>query len=283
MNQDRTVAIVTGAIKGIGLEIARKLGEKGIKCLLTYYDWLDSLESMHETMKTTGTEYRAVNADLTKLDDVRKVVKAASEMGSVRILVNNIERGGWPVVHGPYTEEQWILEFQTTVTAKWYLFNESIDLLKKSGRGCIVNISSISAITGRNGPAGYIFNDCYSLANRGISSLTERWAREAAPEVRVNDLMLGLVETRHGPGTRGWGVLSDSQKHELLDHTLMRRTGTSEDVTKAVMFMIFDSPFMTGATIRLDGGFVLGGEYATPMPHGVVEPGESTFGGTVSG
>lgn len=275
------VAIVTGAIKGIGLEVAKQMGERGIKCVLTYYDWLDQLDFMHETMRKTGTEYVAVNADLTRREEVKKVVNAAKRLGEVNILINNIERGGWPVVHGPYTEEQWLLEFQTTVTAKWNLFTETVDIMKATGDGTIINISSIAAITGRSGPAGYIFNDCYSLASRATGSLTEIWAREAAPEVRVNELMLGLIETRHGPGTRGWNVLTENQKNELANHTLLGRTGKLEDVSRSLMFMIFEAPFMTGTTIRLDGGFVLGGENAFPIPAGVIEPGESVFGGTI--
>lgn len=277
-NKEMT-AIVAGAVKGIGLHIALFLAKKGVKCVLTYYDWLDSLEKMHQAMEETGTEYVAVNADLTRKDDAGKVVKAAERLGGPDILINNIERGGWPVVHGPYTEEQWLLEFQTTVTAKWNLYTESIEKMKQKGRGTVVNISSISAVTGRSGPAGYVFNDCYSLSNRSVGSLTERWAREAAPEVRVNELMLGFFETRHGPGTRGWGVMNDSEKNELIDHTLLKRTGRLDDLNGALRFMIFDSPFMTGATIRVDGGFTLGGEHAAPMPEGVVQPGESTFGG----
>jgi 3-oxoacyl-[acyl-carrier protein] reductase len=277
--QSETVAIVAGAVKGIGLEIALALARRGVRCVLTYYDWLDSLQEMHDRMRKTGTEYVAVNADLTRSGDVRKVADAAEGLGGPDILVNNIERGGWPVVHGPYTEEQWLLEFQTTVTAKWNLFTECMGRMKAKGRGTVINISSISAITGRSGPAACVFNDCYSLASRAVGSLTEQWAREAAPEVRVNELMLGFFETRHGPGTRGWGIMTDEQKQAIKAHTLLERTGRLDDITAAVMFMAFDAPFMTGATIRLDGGFVLGGEDVPAMPKGVVKPGESTFGG----
>ena len=101
-----------------------------------------------------------------------------------------------------------------------------------------------------------------------MSSFTETWAREAAPEVRVNELMLGLFETRHGPPTRGWGLLTEAQRNEIKDHTLLRRIGTIEDVTGAVLFLIRDASFMTGSVLRLDGGYLLGGEYSEPMPKG---------------
>jgi 3-oxoacyl-[acyl-carrier protein] reductase len=115
-----------------------------------------------------------------------------------------------------------------------------------------------------------VFNDGYAAASRAISLLTETWAREAAPEVRVNEIMLGFVETRHGPGTRGWGLLSEAQKEAIRGHTLLGRTGTTEDVVKAVMFILRAADFMTGSVLRLDGGYVLGGDPMQPMPKGVL-------------
>jgi 3-oxoacyl-[acyl-carrier protein] reductase len=123
---------------------------------------------------------------------------------------------------------------------------------------------------GRSGPAGLIFNDGYAAANRAVSSFTETWARQAAPEVRVNEIMLGLVATRHAEGTRGWGLLGPEQRAALLDHTLLGRTGTVEDVVKAVRFVVEEAPFMSGSVIRLDGGYVLGGDKVLPMPPGVL-------------
>ena len=89
----------------------------------------------------------------------------------------------------------------------------------------------------------------------------------------MNEIMLGFVDTRHGPGTRGWGLLSDAERQAIRDHTLLGRTGTLDDVVKAVMFVLRDAPFMTGSVLRLDGGYVLGGERVLPMPKGVEKTG----------
>ncbi len=279
----RPVAIITGAIRGIGLAVARELAVSGVRCVLTYYDWLDDLDAMHRTMKETGQEYVAVSVDLTTAGGAKKVVQTAlEEMGGVHILVNNIERGGWPIVHGPYTEDQWNLEFKTTITAKWYLFQEVFPVMKAQGIGSVVNISSISALSGRSGPAAMVFNDCYSLSNRAVGLLTETWARQGAPDIRVNEVMLGFVETRHGPKTRGWGLLSDSQRAAIADHTLLGRIATPEEVARVVRFVALEASFMTGAIVRVDGGYVLGGDGAEPMPKGVVGPEEPAFGGSIS-
>jgi 3-oxoacyl-[acyl-carrier protein] reductase len=190
--------------------------------------------------------------------------------GRLDILVNNIERGGWPVGHGPYVREQWDLEMETTLRAKRWVFQAALPHLKAAGDGAVINLSSIAAIVGRAGPAAPVFNDGYAAASRAVSLLTETWAREAAPEVRVNEIMVGFVATRHGPGTRGWGLLSDAEKQAIRDHTLLGRTGTIADVVQAVMFILREAPFMTGSVLRLDGGYVLGGEKMQPMPKGVL-------------
>jgi 3-oxoacyl-[acyl-carrier protein] reductase len=78
--------------------------------------------------------------------------------------------------------------------------------------------------------------------------------------------MLGFFETRHAEGTRGWENLSDSDRESIYNHTLLQRTGKLDDIIKALFFLIKDARFMTGAVLRLDGGYVLGGEQVPEMP-----------------
>jgi 3-oxoacyl-[acyl-carrier protein] reductase len=226
---------------------------------------------MKQDFEEAGADCLVVRTDLLDTDKISSLVdKAIDKFGRLDILVNNIERGGWPVVHGAYVREQWDLEMATTLRAKWWVYSSALPFLKASGDGAVVNISSIAGCTGRSGPAGRVFNDGYAAANRAVSSLTETWAREGAPEVRVNEVMLGFFETRHGPQTRGWDLLTEAQRNEIIEHTLLQRVGAIEDVAKAVLFVIRDAPFMTGSLLRLDGGYLLGGEYLKPMPKGVI-------------
>lgn len=171
-------------------------------------------------------------------------------------------------MHGPYTNEQWNLELDTTLKAKWLVFQKALPLLQKSPEGVVVNFSSIAGTVGRSGLAGMIFNDGYAAANRALSSFTETWARQGSPTVRVNELVLGFIDTRHGPGTRGWALLSKEQKKAIDDHTLLQRTGRVEEVLKTVLFLIQDATFMTGARLVLDGGFTLGNARVPEMPRG---------------
>ncbi len=271
------VALVLGASKGIGRVIARALAESGAKVVLPYHvDWPEESEEMRQEFAVFGDKQLAVEVDLRDAQQVENLVGQVRErFGGLHILINNIERGGMPIVHGSYSREvnrgQWDLEFNTTLKAKWLVFQNALPLMRDSGDGLVVNISSIAALTGRSGPAGLLFSDGYAAANRAISFFTETWAREAAPGVRVNELMLGFFETRHAEGTMGWENLTDTEKDAVGSHTLLQRTGRVEEVVKAVFFLIRDAGFMTGAVLRLDGGYVLGGEQIPEMPKGIID------------
>jgi 3-oxoacyl-[acyl-carrier protein] reductase len=268
-------ALVLGGSRGIGLAIARTLATQGARLALPWFDWPESAAAMVEEFGSMAKDHFALRIDLRQPREVATLMAAIEQrFGGLDILINNIERGGMPILHGGYhrevNREQWQLEMATTLHAKWLVFDQALPLLRKSPAAAVLNISSIAAFIGRCGPAGLLFNDGYAAANRGISSLTETWARVGAPTIRVNELMLGLIDQRHGPGTRGWDLLTPAQRQALLRHTPLGRTGSPEEVAKTVLFLIRDADFMTGATIRMDGGFVLGGEQPPPMPEGML-------------
>ena len=237
----------------------------------THFDWPESLPALKADAAASGQAHWIARVNLLDTDAIEKLIGGIMDrFGRLDILVNNIERGGWPVVHGAYTRDQWDLEMATTLRAKQWIFNAALPHLKATGNGVAINISSIAGIAGRSGPAAYLFNEGYAAANRGISMLTETWARLGAPEVRVNEIMLGIFDTRHARHTRGWELLTEAQKQAIIDHTLLKRTGRLDDVVKTVRFLIEDAAFMTGSVLRLDGGYVLGGDTVAPMPEGVV-------------
>jgi 3-oxoacyl-[acyl-carrier protein] reductase len=272
-NMDLTgkVALVLGSIKGIGKAVGLDLAKAGAKVVYTWHDWPESLDALKKEAAAAGREHWIANIDLLDTDAVDRLPdQIIDRFGRLDILINNIERGGWPVVHGSYDQEQWDLELATTLRAKQWVFNACLPHLKASGNGVAINFSSIAGMVGRSGPAAYLFNEGYAAANRGISLLTETWSRLGAPEVRVNEIMLGIFETRHAQNTRGWGLLTESQQQAILDHTLLERTGRLDDVTRAVRFLIQGAPFITGSVLRIDGGYVLGGDKIAPMPKGVV-------------
>jgi len=271
MKLNGNVALVLGGIKGIGKGIALALADTGVKVAVNYFDWPEELDALKTDLIDAGRQHLILKTDLRKTEAIPRMIdKVIDRFGRLDILINNIERGGWPVVHGSYNQQQWDLEMETTLRAKHWVFEAALPHLKASGDAVVINFSSIAGIVGRCGPARLIFNDGYAAANRGISLLTESWARIGAPEVRVNEIMLGFFETRHAEKTRGWGLLTEKQKRALRAHTLLGRTGTIEDAVKAVLYIIKDAEFMTGSVLRLDGGYVLGGEKVGEIPEGIL-------------
>lgn len=263
-------ALVLGASRGIGRAIARRLAAEGMRLCLPWFDWPESAQEMAAEFSS----HLVLRADLRKPENVAELAaQIEAEFGCLHVLINNIERGGMPIVHGSYSRPvnsgQWQLELETTLRAKQLVFEQCLPLLRRAEQAAVVNISSIAAVIGRSGPAGLLFSDGYAAASRGVASLTETWARLGAPSIRVNELMLGLIDSRHGPDTRGWSLLREAERAALLEHTPLRRTGRPEEAAEAVLFLL-RAAFMTGATLRLDGGFVLGGQQVPELPPGVL-------------
>ena len=262
-------ALILGATRGIGKHIAQTLAKDGANIIAPYFDWPKDSQETIKYLATIPGHHLTAKTDLRDQSQTKELCHRISlEYGHLDILINNIERGGMPIVHGPYTPEQWDLEMDTTLKAKWWVFQAALPLLKKAKQGAVINISSIAGQIGRAGPAGLIFNEAYAAANRAVSSFTETWARQAAPTVRVNELILGFIETRHAQGTRGWSLLSEDEQQDIVNRTLLKKTGSRAEITKAVLFLIKDATFMTGASIRIDGGFCLGHDQVHPIPHG---------------
>jgi len=276
MNYEKNVVLIPGASRPLGRAIARTFAQQEtILVLPTYTDWPESTDEMQEEFTAKGFDFLCVDCDLTKSDNVASLMsKISSTYGKLNYLINNIERGGMPVVHGSYNldinRDQWQLELETTLKAKWNLFTKALPLLQKAETASVTNISSIAGTIGRSGPASYLFNDGYSAANRAVQTLTQTWARDGAPRIRVNEVMLGLIQGRHAQHTRGWELLDHQQQKNLLQHTLLKRSGTPEEVAKTVYFLTVEASYITGTVVTVDGGYCLGADKAIPLPPGVL-------------
>jgi 3-oxoacyl-[acyl-carrier protein] reductase len=269
------IALIPGASRPIGRAIARKFASQGATLVLPVYDWPESIAEMEDEFQAANYTYYSSPVDLRHEEEVMLLAENVRiRFGALDFLINNIERGGMPVVHGsydlPHNKGQWDLELATTLKAKWFLYHHFYPMMRDRVGGAVVNISSIAAITGRSGPAAVFFSDGYSAANRAIQSFTETWAKEAAPTLRVNELMLGLIQHRHGEGTRGWENLSEQAKKDLFSTILLERTGLPDEVAAAVYFLAVEAGYMTGAVLRMDGGFTLGDNRVPPIPPGVL-------------
>lgn len=275
MNLKGKLVLIPGAPRPIGRAIARRFALAGATLILPVYDWPESIAEMEEELRRDGHQWYAHSVDLRSSEEVAAFAAAVRQrFGAVDYLINNIERGGMPIVHGPYSlphnRDQWQLEMATTLTAKWLLYTHFSPMIKGRPGGAVVNISSVAALVGRSGPAAPFFSDGYSAANRGVHSFTTTWAREAAPDIRVNELMLGLIRSRHGEGTRGWTALSETEREEILEAIPLRRTGDPREVADAVYFLAVEATYLTGTILRMDGGLAMGNATVPSIPPGIL-------------
>ena len=255
MRLEGAVALVTGSSKGIGRAIALTLAQHGAKVVLSYHDRENHAQITRDLFDQTPLDYLLIKRNLVCPESATQLVRqTVDHYGQLDILVNNLERGGWPIIHGELSQEQWDLEVDTTLKTKFLCYRAAQPYLRQSPHGCILNISSIAALTGGRHLYRHLFADAYAAASAGVPILTQNWAREMAPTTRVNCLMLGLIETRHGPQTLGWRTLEPDMRARLQEQSLLNRLGTVEDVAQAALFLIRDAEFMTGQTVTLDGG-----------------------------
>jgi len=119
MELEGKVALVLGGIKGIGKGIALALADTGVKVAVNYFDWPEELDALKTDLIGAGRQHLILKTNLRKTEAIPRMIdKVIDRFGRLDILINNIERGGWPVVHGPYNQQQWDLEIETTLRAK---------------------------------------------------------------------------------------------------------------------------------------------------------------------
>lgn len=243
-------AAVTGGGSGIGAAIARRFAAEGARIAVLDID----VEAAERVADEVGGV--ALALDVVRTDDTASVLQtAANELGGLTLLVNNAGVGAIKAVHR-YREDQWDHLIDVNLKGTWNGIRAAAPLLKLSGGGAIVNVSSVSGLRATRGEAPY------SAAKAGVNALTQGAALELAPEIRVNGVAPGFVDT---PLTAP--VLGDERLRTAVEAgTPLGRIATADEVADVVLFLC--SPlarYVTGQTIVVDGGSVLGNAQADPV------------------
>jgi 3-oxoacyl-[acyl-carrier protein] reductase len=231
-------ALITGAARGIGRAIANQLKGAGAEVLCC--DLLGTSENEEVAREVGG---KALYADVTKADDVEKLI---AEAGEIDILVNNagITRDG---LLARMSEEDWRAVIDVNLTSVYLMCHAAIRGMMKRRSGAIVNLSSVVGIHGNFGQTNY------AASKAGIIGFTKSLAREAgARGVRINAIAPGYIETRLTD------VLPDEVKDKMLGATSLGRFGKPEDIARAVHFLCSDeAAFITGEVLVVDGGMAM--------------------------
>ncbi|QUH26252.1 3-oxoacyl-[acyl-carrier-protein] reductase [Serpentinicella alkaliphila] len=239
-------ALVTGASRGIGKEIALTLAKNGANVIVNYP--IDSeAEAANEVVKEIeklNVKALAVKADVTSESEVKEMVDAIDKnFDTLDILVNNagITRDNLLI---RMKEDDWDRVIDVNLKGTFICTKAVARKMMKQKYGKIVNVSSVVGVMGNAGQANY----CASKA--GVIGLTKSVARElASKEINVNAIAPGFIETEMT------AILSEDVKNQMLANIPLKKYGKPEDVANLVLFLSSDlSKYITGQVILVDGG-----------------------------
>lgn len=238
-------ALVTGAARGIGAEVARRLVEEG--CVVYLGDI--NIDGARKTAESLGPNAYAMSMDVRAVPEIQRTVRQIIEERKVLdILVNNagIMRTSSFMESN---DEDWDQLLAVNLSGIYYCSKAVLPYMIKEKRGKIVNIASVSAMKG----GGAFGNVLYGTTKAGVVAMTKGMARELAPfGVNVNAIAPGVVET-----DMVRELLTPERRQAIMPRFPMGRLADVSDVSAMVAFLVSEvSSYMTGETIAVDGGFL---------------------------
>lgn len=237
------VAIITGAARRVGAEIARILHQEGMNVVLHYHASLHEAERLSSELNLKRQHSAcAVKADLN-INGAGKILvqQAIDQWGRLDVLINNASRF-YRTPFGKITEYAWEDLLNSNLKAPFFLAQFAAQYLR-AHQGSIINITDIHA---ERPLRDY---SVYCISKVGLLLMTKALAKELGPQIRVNAVAPGAVAWPEGEN-----ALSDEEKHKIIKSTALGRTGAPIDIAKTVLFLIRDADYITGQVINVDGG-----------------------------
>jgi 3-oxoacyl-[acyl-carrier protein] reductase len=247
MNLKGKAALVTGASRGIGREIALELARKGANVAVNFSGSEAKANEVVDEIKALGREAFAVKCDVSSSEEVAAMVKGTIDnFGKLDILVNNagITRDNLLM---RMKEEEWDDVININLKGVFLCTKAVTRQMMKQRQGRIINIASVVGVSGNPGQANYV------AAKAGVIGLTKTAAKElASRNITVNAVAPGFITTDMTD------KLSEEVKAEMLKQIPLARLGEPKDIAKITAFIASDdSSYMTGQTLNVNGGMVM--------------------------
>lgn len=241
------VALITGATRGIGKQIALTLADEGYDIALNYRKEDENLINTKKEIEEKNVKCLAVKGDISNFENTEKFVKEViEEYGKIDVLVNNagITKDMLLV---RMKKEDFESVIDVNLVGTFNVTKNVISYMMKARSGRIINISSVVGVAGNSGQTNY------SASKAGIIGFTKSLAKEVASRnILVNAIAPGFIETNMTD------VLKDEVKEEIAKNIPLKRMGNTQDVANVVKFLASeDSAYITGQVINVDGGMVM--------------------------
>ena len=241
------VALVTGAARGIGKQIAITLAKEGYNIALNYRTNTDSIVELKNQIENFGVECLLVQGDVSVFEDTERIANETFEkFGRINVLVNNagITKDMLLLRMKP---EDFMNVIDVNLVGTYNMTKNISGYMMKAREGRIINVSSVVGISGNAGQSNY------SASKAGIIGFTKSLAKElASRNILVNAVAPGFIETDMT------NVLKDEVKEKIAEQIPLRREGKVEEVANVVKFLASDdSSYITGQVINIDGGMLM--------------------------
>lgn len=244
---ENKVALITGASRGIGREIAKRFAEQGANIAFTYLSSVEKGQALEAELEAYGIKAKGFRSDASDYASAEQLVTdVTSEFGTIDILINNagITRD---TLLMRMSEEQWDEVLRVNLKSVFNLTKAATKPMMRAKSGSIINMTSVVGLMGNAGQANY------SASKAGIIGFTKSIAKElGSRNIRSNAIAPGFIETEMT------GELNEKALEEWLKSIPLKRAGQGQDVADACVFLGSDmSKYITGQVLQVDGGMLM--------------------------
>ena len=235
------VAIVTGASRGIGREIAKELSKQGIKVIANY----NKSEEQAKALQTENPEIEIFKADVSNREEVKKLVEyTMNKYGKIDILINNAGISE-SKLFTEITDEDWNKTINNNLYSAFCITQEVLPNMIQNKQGCIINISSIWGMVGAS------CETVYAISKAGMDAMAKSLAKEVGPSnIRVNSIAPGIIDTDMNKN------LNSDDIEQIKEEIPLEKIGKAADISKCVKWLIEDE-YTTGQIISINGGWII--------------------------